>query len=135
MYGTFTMKLRHTQPSGSRRLLALLYAAILLISLPGCEVLLLGSAAVATYEVVKDERTAQEVAVDTRIVADVKQKLIRDRGVSGWDINVDSYQGEVTLNGNVPSQDAKERAILLTKSVKGVAKIVSKLVIVPTATN
>lgn len=129
------MKLRHTQPSGSRRLLALLYAAILLISLPGCEVLLLGSAAVATYEVVKDERTAQEVAVDTRIVADVKQKLIRDRGVSGWDINVDSYQGEVTLNGNVPSQDAKERAILLTKSVKGVAKIVSKLVIVPTATN
>lgn len=126
------MKLPTIKSSRSRALKATLCAACLLIALPACEVLLLSSAAVATYEVVKDDRTAKEVAGDTRIVADVKQKLIRDRSVSGWDINVDSYQGEVTLHGNVPSQASKERAILLTKSVKGVTKIVSKLVIVPT---
>lgn len=125
------MKLPIIKSSRSRALKATLCATCLLIALPACEVLLLSSAAVATYEVVKDDRSAKEVAGDTRIVADVKQKLIRDRSVSGWDINVDSYQGEVTLHGNVPSQASKERAILLTKSVKGVTKIVSKLVIVP----
>ena len=103
----------------------------LLAVLPACEVFLLGSAAVATYEVVKDDRTAGEVATDTRIVADVKQRLLRDKAVSGWDINVDSFQGVVTLHGNVPSQASKERAILIAQSVKGVTKIVSNLVIVP----
>ena len=115
-------------------LLKLMFITSVMLFLPACEVLLLGSAAVATYEVVKDERSAGEVASDTRIVADVKQKLIRDKGVSGWDINVDSHLGVVTLHGNVPSQTAKERAILLAQSVKGVTKIVSQLVIVTPST-
>ncbi len=108
----------------------LLSVVIIVVALPGCEILLLGSAAVATYEVVKDERSAKEVATDTRIVADIKQKLLRDNSVAGWDINVDSHVGQVTLTGNVPSQTVKERAILLAQSVKGVAKIVSNLVII-----
>lgn len=116
-------------------LLKLMFVTSVMLFLPACEVLLLGSAAVATYEVVKDERSAGEVASDTRIVADVKQKLIRDKGVSGWDINVDSHLGVVTLHGNVPSQTAKERAILLAQSVKGVTKIVSQLVIVTPSTS
>ncbi|MGB1191689.1 MAG: hypothetical protein ACPG3T_02080, partial [Pseudomonadales bacterium] len=47
---------------------------VLMISnLGGCHAVLLGSAAVASYEVAKDERSASEVASDTRIVADIKQ--------------------------------------------------------------
>jgi hyperosmotically inducible protein len=105
--------------------------AIMSFSLAGCHAVLLGGAAVAGYEVAKDERNASDVASDTRIVADIKQKLLRDKAISGWDVNVDSYKGEVTLHGNVSSQTAKERALLITQSVKGVNKINSKLIIIP----
>lgn len=105
--------------------------AIMSLGLSGCHVALLGGAAVAGYEVAKDERSASEVATDARIVADIKQKLLRDKTISGWDINVDSYKGEITLHGNVVSQSAKERALLITQSVKGVSKITSKLIIIP----
>ena len=111
----------------SRTLLAVAFSGLV----SACTPLLIGSAAVATYEVAKDDRTAGEVATDTRIVADIKQKLLRNRQVSGWDINVDSFRREVTLHGNVPTANAKETAILLATSVKGVEKVVSKLVIVP----
>ncbi len=108
-----------------------LFVAAVIGLASACAPLLIGSAAVATYEVTKDDRNASEVATDTRIVADIKQKLIRNRDVSGWDINVDCFRREVTLHGNVPSAQAKEKAILLATSVKGVEKVVSKLVIVP----
>ena len=36
-----------------------------------------------------------------------------------------------TLHGNVVSQTAKERALLIAQSVKGVSKITSKLIIIP----
>lgn len=105
---------------------------VLMISnLGGCHAVLLGSAAVASYEVAKDERSASEVASDTRIVADIKQKLLRDKTISGWDVNVDSYKGEVTLHGNISDQTAKERALLIAQSAKGVVKITSKLIIIP----
>ena len=105
--------------------------AVMGISLSGCHAVLLGSAAVAGYEVTKDERSTSDVASDTRIVADIKQKLLRDKTISGWDVNVDSFKGEVTLHGNVSSQTAKERALLIAQSVKGVTKINSKLIIIP----
>lgn len=111
----------------------LLLLALLAFALPGCELLLIGSAAVATYEVAKDDRSTSEVATDTRIVATIKQKLLRDKAIAGWDINVDSFRGEVTLHGNVPDTTVKERVILLASSVKGVRKIISELVIVPAA--
>ncbi len=114
----------------NKKFLAIIFV-FLVGSLSACEVLLIGSAAVATYEVLKDERSATEVATDTRIVADIKQKLLRDQTISGWDINVDSFKAVVTLHGNIPSTTIKERVILVASSVKGVEKIVSKLVIVP----
>ncbi len=115
------------------RLPTTLLLGLIAIFLSGCEALLIGSAAVATYEVVKDDRSAQEVANDTRIVSAIKQKLLRDRAIAGWDINVDSFRAEVSLHGNVPDTTVKERVILLASSVKGVDRIISELVIVPPA--
>ena len=122
---------RHIKRSVNHMLSRAALIAIMGLSLGGCHVALLGGAAVAGYEVTKDERNASEVATDARIVADIKQKLLRDKTISGWDVNVDSYKGEITLHGNVVSQNAKERALLIAQSVKGVTKINSKLVIIP----
>ena len=122
---------RHFRRSLNHMLSRAALIAIMGLSLGGCHVALLGGAAVAGYEVTKDERNASQVANDARIVADIKQKLLRDKTISGWDVNVDSYKGEITLHGNVVSQNAKERALLIAQSVKGVTKITSKLVIIP----
>lgn len=99
--------------------------AMAIVTLSSCHAVLLGSATEVTYEETKDERSASEVAIDARIVGDIKQKLIRDKDISGWDVNFDSYKGEVTLHGNISNQLAKERTLLLTQSVKGVMKVVS----------
>jgi hyperosmotically inducible protein len=106
---------------------------LILISLAllnACTAAVVGGAASTAY-VVTDERSASEIASDLLTTSSVKTKLLKDGDVNGLDINVDTYRSEVTLYGNVPSAQAKERAILLATSVKGVKKIISRLVIVP----
>jgi hyperosmotically inducible protein len=108
-----------------------LLAVISLVLLNGCAAAVVGGAAAGTAYVVQDERTASEIANDIVVTSSVKTKLLKDPDVAGLDINVDTYRGEVTLYGSVPSDQVKQRAILLSTSVKGVKKIISRLVIVP----
>jgi len=111
----------------------LLIIATCLIALNACTAAIVGGAAAGTAYVVTDDRTAGEIASDIGITSSIKTKFFTDSGVDALDINVDTFRGEVTLYGNVPSEKTKERAILLASGVKGVKKIISRLVIVPPA--
>lgn len=102
-----------------------------LSQLAGCAAAVVGGAAAGGYYVAKDERSLSTITADATITSKVKTKLIKDKHIQALDINVDTYEGVVTLHGNVPSDNIKERAIQLASSVKGVKKIVTKLVIVP----
>ena len=104
---------------------------LLSMYLSGCTVAVIGAAAAGTYFVVKDERTVGTISSDASITSSVKTKFLKDKYIDAFDINVDTYESVVTLHGNVPSEEVKERAIKLASSVKGVKKIVTKLVIVP----
>lgn len=97
----------------------------------GCFWLAVGGAGVAGYEIAKDDRSIGTKLDDATTTASVKAKLIRDSEIAAIDINVDTFQGVVTLHGNVPSGSAKRRAIQLARSVKGVTDVRSKLVVVP----
>ena len=46
-------------------------------------------------------------------------------------INVDTYNGVVTLYGNVPNQTVVDRAVELARGVKNVKQVVSKLTVGP----
>ena len=59
----------------------------------------------------------------------MKIKFVKDDRVDALDINVDTHQSVVTLNGHVRSPVTAKRAIALARSVKGVANVKSRLVV------
>jgi hyperosmotically inducible protein len=68
-------------------------------------------------------RSAGGVIDDGAISSKVKAKLFDDATLSGFAIDVDTFQGEVTLSGAVDSSADKSRAEDIAKSVQGVTKV------------
>ena len=106
-----------------------LYAALMMtmIASTGCLWVAIGGAGAAGYAITKDERSAGTVARDARITASVKTRLVADEHIKAFDINVDTYDGVVTLNGHVETEKLKERAIKISKGVDDVNAVKSKL--------
>jgi hyperosmotically inducible protein len=74
---------------------------------------------------------------DTGITTAVKSKMASDDTVKASEINVDTHNHVVTLNGTVGSRSEKDRAVLIARDTKGVANVVDDLVVgpVPAATS
>jgi hyperosmotically inducible protein len=66
-------------------------------------------------------------ATDASITAAVKMKMADDPDVGAFDIDVDTENGVVTLNGTVKSQAEAQKAIAIAKSVEGVTNVKSNL--------
>jgi hyperosmotically inducible protein len=101
----------------------------------GCFWLAVGGAGVTGYEIGKDDRSIGTKIDDASITSGVKARFVKDPEIDALDINVDTYQGVVTLHGHVPGPSARDRAVALARSVKGVREVRSELVIVPPASN
>lgn len=114
-----------------KRLIPLALLVGLSLSTSGCFWLAVGGAGAVGYEIGKDDRSVGTKVDDASVTSAVKAKLIRDSEIDALDINVDTYEGVVTLHGNVPSGSAKNRAEGLARSVKGVTDVKSKLVVIP----
>jgi osmotically-inducible protein OsmY len=74
----------------------------------------------------KTKEVAQEgehMAGDAWITAKVKTQLLADSDVKGFDINVSTKDGIVTLAGLVPTTAMRDKAISLAQGVKGVKKV------------
>ena len=73
---------------------------------------------------------------DAGITTAVKAKMAADDTVKASNINVDTHNKVVTLNGTVGSQTEKERAVLIARDTDGVSSVVDDLVVgpVPSAT-
>ena len=109
-----------------------LLVCILLISLSlsGCLLVAAGAGAEAGYVATQDDRTASETMKDQAIVASIKTQLIADPEVSAFDINVDSFKGNVTWRGALRTSNEKSRAVELAERTDGVKDVISKLVVV-----
>jgi hyperosmotically inducible protein len=112
------------------KLAVALMGILLLTGLWGCWPVALMGGTAAGYYVGNDERDFNQITDDASITAAVKSSFFKDREVSAWDINVDTRNGVVTLNGTVSSLAKEERAIELAQTVAGVKKIISRLTIV-----
>jgi hypothetical protein len=66
---------------------------------------------------------------DASITSAIKMKFANDKLVSASNINVDTVDGHVTLNGIAASQTEISRAVELGQSVDGVKSVHSNLVI------
>jgi hyperosmotically inducible periplasmic protein len=98
-------------------------------SLCGCVAAVVGGAAAGGYYVGKDDRSADRIAADAAITADVKARLIGEPGIRAFSINVDTYNGNVTLKGEVKTSAQRGTAATVARKVKGVKAIRNELVV------
>jgi osmotically-inducible protein OsmY len=72
---------------------------------------------------------------DAGITTAVKSKMAGDDSVKASDIDVDTHNHVVTLNGTVASQAEKERAVMIARNTDGVSSVVDDLTVGPVATS
>jgi len=86
-----------------------------------------------------DFDTAKEYTEDAATTSAVKSALALNKQLSSLDIHVDSTNNpgksgnDVTLTGQVPTEDDKRVAEEIARSTKGVANVVNNLEVVPKA--
>lgn len=75
------------------------------------------------------KRSTGEFIDDKSIGTKVKTALFKDKEVSGFDVNVESFKGVVQLSGFVDTPDQKNRAGEIARSVTGVREVRNNLVV------
>lgn len=103
------------------------FILLMLVLLNGCAAALIGGAGGGGYYVGKDERDAGTIMNDASITSSINAKFLTTKGVSTFDINVDTYNGVVTLEGEVSSRKIKMKVINISKKTDDVVKVISKL--------
>lgn len=71
----------------------------------------------------ENKESTGEFIDDTVITTKVKAALLDQVGLKSSEINVETFKGTVQLSGFVTSQDRIDKAIEITRSVKGVKSI------------
>jgi hyperosmotically inducible periplasmic protein len=75
------------------------------------------------------KRTLGQTIDDATITAGIKTKLLADERTQGFDINVTTKSGIVTLEGGADSLDAKRAAGDIARQAEGVVMIQNKLIV------
>lgn len=75
------------------------------------------------------QRTAGQTVDDSAINAKVKSQLLADPQVSGLNVNVTTYRGQVQLSGYVNSNEQRQRAEQIAKNVEGVKSVSNDLIV------
>jgi len=73
-----------------------------------------------------DGRSYQEAEADNRITAAVNSALVREQ-LPALAIDVQTYDGVVTLSGRVPGRNVAQRAVTVTRNVPGVRAVRNQL--------
>lgn len=75
------------------------------------------------------DRTAGQTIDDSTINAKVKSQLLADPEVSGLNVNVTTYRGQVQLSGYVNSTEQRQRAEQIARNVEGVKSVSNDLIV------
>ena len=115
-----------------RLVLSMLAAATVAAALPACAPLIVGGAAVGVLAAI-DRRTPGAQIDDEAIQLKAGQRISEALGERAH-VNVTSYNRQVLLTGEVPSEQAKAQAEQIASRVDNVKGIVNELGVMP-ATN
>jgi osmotically-inducible protein OsmY len=91
-------------------------------------ILMLFATLVACASTPKQE-SAGEYVDDSVITTKVKSLIAADDFLKSFQIGVETYKGIVQLSGFVNSQQAVDKAVEITKSVKGVKSVKNNLIV------
>jgi hyperosmotically inducible protein len=90
-------------------------------------VAVLATVSMAACTATRTSRSSGETLDDATVTAKVKTALARDPSTSAFRIDVETYRGDVQLNGFVDSADMKSSATRVAKSVDGVKNVSNNL--------
>ena len=110
--------------------LASLAAALLASSLAGCAPLVIGGAAAGAAIMMNDRRSSGAQIDDETIEMRAGSRLSETFGDRAH-VNVSSYNRQVLLTGEVPSEAAKQQAEQLVARVDAVRGVVNELAVMP----
>jgi osmotically-inducible protein OsmY len=91
-------------------------------------ILMLFATLVACASTPKQE-SAGEYVDDSVITTKVKSLIAADDFLKSFQIGVETYKGIVQLSGFVNSQQAVDKAVEITKSIKGVNSVKNNLIV------
>jgi osmotically-inducible protein OsmY len=112
---------------------ASLAAALLATSLAGCAPLVIGSAAVGGVLMASDRRTSG-AQIDDEMIEFRGGRAIKENFGERAHINITSYNRQVLLTGEVPTETQKQQAEQLVSRVDAVRSVVNELaVMAPTS--
>ena len=94
-----------------------------------CLVLLMLIATFAACAATRTQESTGEYVDDSVITTKVKSLLAADDFLKSFQIGVETYKGVVQLSGFVNSQEAINKAVLITSGVKGVKSIKNDLIV------
>jgi BON domain len=80
-------------------------------------------------KVAEGANQVERVASDAALTTKIKSKMALDDSIDALEIDVDTANGVVTLNGSVDSPEHRERAVRLARETEGVVSVVDRLVI------
>ena len=109
-----------------KKLLKITLISLIAFSLNACEI----TRENGGFRIRKDQRSPGVIASDALITSTINARYVKDRTVSVIDIDIDTYEGNVTLTGNVKSRRAQSHAIGIARSTKGVKSVNPNLIIV-----
>lgn len=66
---------------------------------------------------------------DATITAKVKSQLLADPQVSGLNVNVETFKGQVQLSGYVNNPDERSKAEQIARDVAGVRTVANDLIV------
>lgn len=75
-------------------------------------------------------KSEDQPVTDATITAKIKAQLLVNDTTSGFDINVDTERGAVTLSGSVASREAKDVAEHIAENTEGVQSVKNQLEVV-----
>src|SRR6185436_15945185 len=96
------------------------------IAMMAAAVLALGAITAACTPTRTTESAGEQID-DSTITAKVKTQLARDPATSAHRIDVETFRGDVQLNGFLPIADMKSEATRVAKGVSGVKKVSNNL--------
>jgi osmotically-inducible protein OsmY len=94
-----------------------------------CLVLLMLIATFAACAATRTQESTGEFVDDSVITTKVKSLLAADDFLKSFNIGVESFKGTVQLSGFVNSQKAIDKAVEITRSVKGVTSVKNNLIV------
>jgi osmotically-inducible protein OsmY len=101
--------------------------ATLMMTLSGCTGMLLGGGHSDGTRLGADNRSSAQVSTDRGITAAVRNRLLDDSILGRYDLQIETVNRRVVLQGTVGSYEARERAIRLASAVEGVERVDSRL--------